>query len=270
MATTAEIDRKAGDSDWLDGAVRLGLVAYGAVHLLLAWVALQLAFGHRAHSASPQGAMHELAGKPLGGFLVWTIGIGMFCLVAWRLLEAAVGHRGSTGAEQWRARAVSAGRAVVYGAIGASAIGTALGSGRSSDQESRSLTARLLDLPAGTWIVGAVGLVIIGVGIAHIRTGIGDDCREALTAEGRSGETGTAYLLLGRVGYVAKGLVICSVGVLVGYAATTHDPDHSGGLDTALRTVLDQPYGPALLSALAVGLACFGLFCLARARHLAT
>ena len=143
-----------------------------------------------------------------------------------------------------------------------------VGGGGGSEREGRSVTARVMDLPAGTWLVAAVGLAIIGVGIAHIRTGLSDDHRDALTAEGRSGESGSAYLLLGKVGYVAKGLAIAGVGALFGYAAITHDPNRSGGLDTALRTVLEQPYGPALLCALAVGLGCFGVFCLVRARHL--
>ena len=86
---TEEIRRKAADSDWLDGAVRLGLLAYGLVHLLIAWIAIQLAFGHDEGQASAKGAMQELAGKPLGGVLVWAVAIGMFFLVIWRLLEAA-------------------------------------------------------------------------------------------------------------------------------------------------------------------------------------
>jgi hypothetical protein len=56
---------------------------------------------------------------------------------------------------------------------------------------------------------------------------------------------------------------------LFAYAALTHDPDKSGGLDQALVKVLDQPFGPALLAAIAVGFACFGVFCFARARHIA-
>lgn len=268
MLDQRDVRRKAADSDWLDGAIRFGFVAYGVVHLLIAWIAIQLAFGNEDNQASPNGAMKELAGKPLGGVLVWAVAIGMFCLVAWRLLEATLGQRDADDAERWRLRATSVGRAVVYGAIGASAVGAVLGGGGSSEQKDRSVTAKVMDLPAGTWLVGAVGIGIIGVGIAHIRTGLSDDHRDALTAEGRSGESGSAYLLLGKVGYVAKGLAIAAVGALFGYAAITHDPNRSGGLDTALRTVLEQPYGPALLCALALGLGCFGVFCLVRARHL--
>ena len=270
MLDQRDLGRKASDSDWLDAAIRFGFVGYGVVHLLIAWLAIQLAFGHERHQASPQGALKELAGKPLGGVLVWAVAIGMFCLVAWRLLEAALGHRDAEDSERWRLRAVSLGKAVVYGAIGTSAVRTALGGGGSSDQKDRSVTAKVMDWPAGTWLVGCIGLVIVGVGLAHIRKGLSDEHRDSLSSEGKRGESGSAYLLLGKVGYVAKGLVIAGVGVLFGYAAISHDPNRSGGLDTALRTVLEQPYGPALLCALALGLGCFGLFCLARARHLST
>ena len=53
------------------------------------------------------------------------------------------------------------------------------------------------------------------------------------------------------------------------YAAFTQDPDKSGSTDKALHTVLQQPFGPYLLMALAAGIACYGLFNFARARHLA-
>lgn len=268
MLDQEELRRKATDSDALDAGIRLGLVAYGVVHLLIAWIAVQLVLGHDPAQASAQGAMQELAGKPLGGVLVWAVAIGMFFLVVWRSLEAAVGHRDADDDKRPWLRAASLGKAVVYAAIGVSAVKTALGSGSSG--QGKGLTAKVMDWPAGTWIIGAVGLVILGVGVAHVRKGLSEDYRKQLTAEGRSGDAGSAYLLLGKVGYVAKGVTIGLVGILFGYAAISHDPNRSGGLDTALRTVLEQPYGPYLLCAIAAGLACFGLFCLVRARHLST
>jgi len=56
-------------------------VAYGVVHLLIAWIALQLAFGKSSQEASQQGALRDLAGKPLGGVLLWVVAIGLFALV---------------------------------------------------------------------------------------------------------------------------------------------------------------------------------------------
>jgi len=58
------------------------------------------------------------------------------------------------------------------------------------------------------------------------------------------------------------------VGGLFVYAGLTHESDKSGGLDQALQKVLQQPFGPFLLGAIAAGIICYGLFCFAWARHI--
>ena len=55
------LGRAADNSDWLDRGIRIGLVAYGIVHLMIGWLALQLAFGHRSGQTSNHGALHQLA-----------------------------------------------------------------------------------------------------------------------------------------------------------------------------------------------------------------
>ena len=131
MTGSAErLGRKAEDSDWLDHAIRVGLVAYGLVHLMIAWLALQLAFGDKSGSASSTGALHALAKQPFGEVLIWLVAIGMFILVAWRLLEATLGHREVDGAKRLRKRLASFGKAVIYASIGVSgAQGRASGRG---------------------------------------------------------------------------------------------------------------------------------------------
>lgn len=256
------------ESDWLDHAIRAGLIAYGVVHLLVAWLAIQLAFGDKEEQASSNGAMQYLAEQPLGGVLLWLIAVGMLMLVIWRLLEFAFGFREvSDDSKRWRKRATSLLKAVIYGAIGWSAVRTATGD--SSGGGTDSTTAKLMDLPAGQWIVGAVGLAIIAYGISLIVRGWTEKFREHLDAQGQSGDEGSAYVLLGKVGYIAKGIAIGLVGILFVYAAFTQDPEKSGSTDKALHKVLQQPFGPWLLVILSVGIACYGLFQFARARHLA-
>ena len=62
--------------------------------------------------------------------------------------------------------------------------------------------------------------------------------RRSSPPEGKSGEAGRAYLLFGRVGYVAKGIAVGLVGALFVYAAFTEDPEKSGSTDKALHKVL--------------------------------
>ena len=60
------------DSDALEHLARVGLIAYGVVHLLVAWLALQLAwFGGGGESADQSGAMSTLAESPVGKPLLW-------------------------------------------------------------------------------------------------------------------------------------------------------------------------------------------------------
>ena len=254
-------------SDMLDHAVRLGFVAYGVVHLMLAWLAVQLALGDYSGKVSSKGALHELARQPLGTAVLLVVAAGLFVLVLWRLLEAWGGHRDEDGVELWRHRAVDVLKAVIYAAIGVSAVKVVLGAG-SGGSGAQGWTARLMDLPAGQVLVGIAGLCIVGYGAANVWRGLNGKLADKLSAEGSSGDVGGFYLLLGRCGYAAKGIAAALVGVLLGYAAVTHQARKSGGLDTALREVLHQPFGGPLLVAMAAGIACYGLFCFARARHL--
>ena len=255
------------NSDAIDHAVRPGLVAYGVVHLVLGWLALQLAFGDSQGSASSSGAVRTLAQQPFGLVLVWLVALGMLLLVVWQLWEAAAGHRGLDGSTRLRKRLTSLGKSLVYGYIGVSAVTIATGSG-SSGGGTDSMTARVMQLPGGQVLVGLVGAGIIGIGGYLVWKGWSEKFREDLTAKGRRGDSGTLAIWLGKVGYVAKGLALGVVGVLFGYAAVTHEAKKSGGLDQALQEVLQQPFGPYLLAAMAVGIACFGAFCFVHARHL--
>ena len=124
-----QVGRRADDHDWIDTAVRFGMVTYGVVHLMIAWLAVQLAFGESSGSASSKGALRELAQQPFGQVLVWLIAVGMLLLVLWRLLEAVAGHRDEDGGTRLRKGLMSLAKAVIYGAIGVSALKVAMGIG---------------------------------------------------------------------------------------------------------------------------------------------
>jgi len=263
--TAEEFGRKADDSDWIDRAVRFGLFIYGLVYVLIAWVAVQLALGDY-HGGVTKGAFRTLAEHPIGDVLLVVVAAGMLLLVLWRLLDAAVGHREKDGPERWRLRAYDLLKAGVYGGVGYKAVKTGLGD--TAGNSSRTATAALMDLPLGVWIVAAVGVGVASYGAIQIWRGLSEKHLEHLAHEGRSGTAGSAYLLLGKIGYVAKGIAFVLIGALFVYAAVDHKPKRSGGLDAVLFRLLAQPYGSWLLLAMAAGLACYGLFQLARARHL--
>lgn len=274
------VGEQAHHSDWIDKAARAGLVAYGVIYLLVGWLAVQLAFGDHEGRPSSTGALRELTQQPFGEVLVWAVAIGMVFLVVWKGLEAAVGHRDEQDAgKRTRKRVMSGLKAALYAAVAVSGFSVATQSGGSGGGSGGSgskggggsqgtWTATVMNWPGGQLIIGALGLVIIGYGAFQVWTAWTEKFAEKLDAEGRSGQTGRAYLAFGKAGYTAKGISIGVVGGLFCYAAITHDAKKSGGLDEALLTVLQQPFGPVMLALIGIGLARYGLFTLARARHL--
>ena len=65
----------------------------------------------------------------------------------------------------------------------------------------------------------------------------------------------------------SRGAILVAGGALLVYAAVTFDPAQSSGLDGALRTILDAPFGRFLLTLVALGIAAFGAYLLVRARY---
>ena len=184
----------------------------------------------------------------------------------WKLLEAFVDLTLEDGAKKAIKPVTNVFKAIVYGTLGVSAVHVAMGS--KSKSKTSDYTAKLMDQPFGRWLVGLVGLAIIGYGLLPRLPRLDREVPQAPRPEGRSGDAGKAYKLFGKLGYIAKGIAIGVIGVLFCYAAIDHSAKKSGGLDQALHKVLHQPFGPVLLFAISVGIGCYGLFCFARARHL--
>ncbi|AWB94245.1 DUF1206 domain-containing protein [Aeromicrobium chenweiae] len=267
---------RAGDqahhSTWLKRGARVGLVAYGVVHLLIAWIALQVAWSSGGGNASSGGALKTLADQPLGRTMLWVLAVGLVALTLWQIATAIWGYQSEDDPKRLWKRLIAGGRAVVYGVLTFSATKIAAGSGGSSGDDSKEegITARLLSAPAGRVLVVVVSLAILAVAVSQVRRGLAEKFTHDLEPAATTGDSGRTVLALGKVGYVAKGVAIGVVGILFGWAALAYDPEKAGGLDDALKTVRDQPFGPYLLSAVALGLAAFGLYCFAWARHAKT
>ena len=262
-----DLGRKADDSETFDWAVRIGLVSYGVVHLLLAWLIGSLALGESEGSATKNGALEQVKEQPWGTALLWIMAFGFAALTIWQLIEAIAGHRGSEGKERVFKQVTSIVKAGIYAlfAFGAWKVGTQ-GSGGKDGTE--PFVAKVMGLPAGQWIVALLGLAVAIWAGSMIRSGITKKFREHLSAEANHSDLSDAYVRIGTIGYIGKGTAILAVAGLLLWAAKTSDPDKSGGLDEAMHKILEQPYGTYLLVLIAGGLACYGLFCFARARHL--
>jgi hypothetical protein len=264
---------RAGNSDALENLARVGLIALGIVHLLVAWLALQLAWGGGGGgSADQSGAMATLAKQPFGKPLLWVLAVGLLALALWQLAElvGAVSRLRSTGEEKKKAvtgTVKTVAKAAVYVFLAITAIRFAAGGGKSSSGQQQQTVAGVFGWPGGRFLVGIAALVLIGIGVYHVRKGIKKSfLKEIDTAQASPGQERTIERL-GQVGYPAKGVALALVGVLLGWAAITFDPAKASGLDGAMRTLLTAPFGRVLLTLVALGIAAFGVFTFFRARY---
>lgn len=252
----------ARENPAVEGAARLGFALYGVLYLVLAWLTVQLALGDHSDKVSGKGALHQMVEQPAGAAVLWAACVGFAALVVWD------GFRTFSPGRDLRGRVSSVCRAGVFAIFSFMSAQVAIT--RESEEDTKALTALVLGLPYGRWLVGALGLGTVAFGVYSAFKGFSDRWRHEIDVEGRTGDSGTAITWLSRGGYVIRGLAICIVGGLFCWAAWTHDPQKSGGLDQALSRLRGAPYGPWLLLVVAAGFACWGMFQLAKVKHLRT
>ncbi|MFJ4578868.1 DUF1206 domain-containing protein [Streptomyces echinatus] len=246
-------------------AARSGFVARGLIYVLVGVIALQIAFGGDGGSqqADRGGALGELAGQPLGSVMLWIVGIALAGMALWGLSEAVFGGAGPDGSKPSR-RAAALFRFVLYCFVSYSVLSYAAGdrgSGSgSSDRQSDDVTARVLDWPAGQWLVGAVGAAVVIAGLWMSVRAVRKKFREELRGSDMSGRTERVVDFLGVTGGTARGAVFAAAGVFALVAAVRHRPGEARGMDDTLRGFRDLPAGPWLLAVIALGLAAFGVF----------
>src|ERR1700760_4427447 len=103
VVTTA---RRASHSTTMSGLARFGLATRAFVYLVIGWLAIQIALGHRSHEANQRGALAEVAQQRAGIVVLWVLGLGLAAYALWRLSEAAFGSAAEGSKPAARVRAL--------------------------------------------------------------------------------------------------------------------------------------------------------------------
>jgi hypothetical protein len=250
-----EVARSVADHPVVEHGARLGYAANGLLHLLIAWIGIQLALTERSETADQSGAFQTLAATAAGQVALWATGGGLILLALWQLTEAVVRRT-------WGVRAKSVAKAVVYAVIAFGAIGAAQGGRTESTRQTRDLTRSLLNRSMGLVLVALVGVIVLVVAGYHVYKGWTARFLHDLAEHPPSWVIG-----LGRYGYIAKGVALAMVGLLFIVAAVRQRASESTGLDGAMRTLMDLPGGRVPLFLVAAGFAAYALYSGARARY---
>lgn len=252
---------------WVRRAARCGYVAKGAVYLLLGTLAGYAALVPGAAPADTGGAMVRLRHLFGGPVLLVPLAVGLAAYAVWRVTQALFDpecHGECGWRQRWGPRLAFLCSGIFYAVLACDAAAHVVLSGSGEHgREQAHWTAWALHLPLGRWLVAGIGVGIVVFGTVELWRAI----RVRMADRLGGGHYHVALLALGSAGIVARALVFGLAGALLIRAAWTATPHRTEGLAAALRTLRQQPYGPWLLGAAALGLVAFGLFQFALARY---
>jgi hypothetical protein len=252
-------------------AARFGWVAKGIVYVMVGVLAVPIAIdglqtdrARGGSQASQLGAVTEIAGTSYGTIALWIVAIGLALYVLWRLVSIVLPAENS--AKTWATRAGYLVSAVTYAALAWTALSFALHARGSSGKQTEDarverFTRDVMDMTAGRWLVGVIGVVVVGVGIYFLIKGARASFRDELEPRGVGPVSHESIVTMGRVGWVGRGIVMGLIGWFLIRAAVEFRPAAAKGFDGSFREVTETAIGPFIVALAAVGLIVYGAFC---------
>ena len=250
---------------WLRPLFVLGHASKGVIYLLVGGLALLAAFSRRGKVAGEEGAVKTLGEQPFGRYLLIAAGVGLVCYAVWRVLNSILNLENKRGLEGAGQRVGGLLSALVHGSLAVTAF--QLGTGRRAhghEGKSHIWVERVLDRPFGDAIVAIAGLGLIGFALHQLYSAVVGKLAEPLAPPPRHGRW---MRNAGRLGLAARGVVFSVIGARLLKAGLDERSHHARDFGSALRELASQPGGTAWLSAVAAGLAAYGVYQLVVARY---
>jgi hypothetical protein len=243
---------------WLHALAVAGKIARGLVYMVAGGATAYAAAGARRETTDLREAFRLIYDAPFGQVLIACVSLGLITYAVWRALVGLLDADGrGTDAKALVRRAADLFVAGIYVSLAVLAARFAFGEGGTGGGNGHERwTALLLEQPFGQWLAGAVGLVIVGVGVFRLWKAFAGDF----------GELQSKWLrCFARYGNAARGVIFLVIGGFMLVAAIYRTPGEARGLEGALRFLSDQPAGAVLVLVAGIGLALYGVNAIAEA-----
>jgi hypothetical protein len=261
----------AATGHWMVQLARLGYIVNGVVYIIIGGLAAQLAFGHGGEATDQKGALKTIYAEPFGRIILAIVAVGLVGYALWSFVQAIFDTEGKgKDTKGIIARAGYAVTGISYTLLAFGAFQMVMGTGsggNSSSTTTQSWTDQLLQQPFGVVLVLIIGVGVIGLACFFFYKAYSVNFRSHFNLAGLDPRLSKAAMTSGRLGYGALGVDFLIVGIFLIVAALHHDPHSAKGLDTALQTLLQQPFGPVLLTIVALGFIAYGVYSFVEARY---
>jgi hypothetical protein len=209
-----------------------------------------------------KGAIAAIGKQPGGLVLLWVILIGLVSYSLWGIVRAVFDplHKGND-TKGLLARGGFLFSAATYALLIPGTYGLISGSGSSSSSgATQQSLSKIMASPLGHWVIGLIGLAVIAGGVHQIIEGFNNSFDKQFQTYAMSADEVKIATQLGRFGTATRGLIFALIGGLMVLAVYQSNPNQAIGIDTVLKTILNEPFGIWLLGIVAAGLIAFGIY----------
>ena len=249
----------------IEPIARVGLVARGALYVMVGVLAVMAALGSGGKTTDPRGAVAEVGRLEAGEPLLLLLALGLTAFAVWRAVQAIqdLDRKGrSLGALLTRLGFLISGFLhLMLAATTAGVVITVRGG------SVRSWVARALVEPLGVYAVAIAGAIVIGVGFEQFYRAWSMSFEKDLDMKAMSPGMQTWVGVIGRLGFTARGITFLIVGWFLIRAAMNVSAREVKDMGQALRVIGTQWHGDVLLGLVAVGTVAYGLMTFIEARY---
>jgi hypothetical protein len=246
----------------LEPLVRLGYASKAFVYATMGLLAGAAVLNRGGTVTDTRGALRVILSHPFGNAVLLVLAVGLCAYGVWRVLDAVLDpERRGTGFKALVVRIGHIIRGLVYGGLGLEAFRLARGlrASRGTDSSVRLWTAKVMALPFGDVLIGAIGVITAVYGVSQIVASIKDTDDERLDLHALDPVRRRTLNRICRFGVAARALIIVVLGVLLVRAAIEHDPGRATGVRGSILELAGAGPGSWLLAFTAVGLIAYGV-----------
>jgi hypothetical protein len=252
---------------WVERLARVGYVAKALLYVTIGLVAAQAGFGRGGRTTDTQGALRLVHGMTFGRVVLLIVAAGLMGYAVWRVVEAVMDpDRRGHGAKGIALRAGSAGRGLLHGGLGITALRLAYGDrSAGTHRQAQEWTAIAFGLPGGELLVWTAAVGITGYGVYQLYRSYAPKLGRQLDLSQLRYPARAWVVGVSRFGIAARGVVFCLIGFFLGRSAARHDAGQVGGVRESLSALADIGRWPFVVVAL--GLVAYGIYELVNARY---
>jgi hypothetical protein len=252
----------------IDYLTRIGYGARGLIYGTIGLLAILIAFGASGRLQDQQGAIASIGQQLFGRILLGVVLIGLVGYSLWGLKRAFFDalHKG----KDFKGILERVGfftSAVAYALLVPSTYNLIFSMPNAAHNgaqgvQLRNLIGTIFLIPFGKWIVGIIGVVVLGIGVYQVYQGLRHNFDQQIKPYALTSRQVKIVKVIGRFGTVGRAVVFLLVGLFLVFAAYHSNPAEAKGIDGALLILIQEPYGHWLLGIVALGLISFGCYSL--------